>query len=100
MHAYIYYTDDVKKFEYDINHLVHASTILLFYSFLLPTILWVTTQCMSMQALLLVEWVCLYGYSLMPYVVACILCVIPLSIISWVALLAATVASCSLIVRN
>jgi protein YIPF1/2 len=55
---------------------------------------------MSMQALLLVDWVCLYGYSLVPYLGAVMICVVPLGILSWIALIAATVMSVSLVVRN
>jgi hypothetical protein len=100
MHDYAH-SSDVEEFDYDINHLLHAASICCGYAFVVPTILWVTTQCcMSMNALQLVEWVCLYGYSLCPYLPAVILCVIPIGIVSWVLLALATGASCLLVVRN
>ena len=99
MHDYLH-KNDVEEFDYDINHLLHAASVLCSYAFGLPLILWVTTQCMNMQALLLVEWVCLYGYSLVPFLPAVVLCIIPFGIVSWIFLLMATIVSCSLIVRN
>jgi hypothetical protein len=99
MHDYLH-RPDIQEFDYDINHLLHAASVLCTYSFGVPIVLWLTTQCMSMQALLLVEWVCIYGYSLVPYVPAVMLCIIPFGIVSWVFLIMATVVSCSLVVRN
>ena len=50
-----------EEFDYDINHLLNAATICFGFAFLLPAILWMTTQCcMGMKALTLAEWVCLY----------------------------------------
>jgi len=99
MHAYLK-RDDIESFDYDINHLMHAGSILFGFTFVIPTVFWVTTQFMNMRGIQLVEWVCMYGYSLTPFVPAVILCVIPFEIVSFVLLLAATIASCSLIVRN
>jgi hypothetical protein len=99
MHDYLHQTAE-EEFDYDINHLLHAASVLCSYAFGIPFILWITTQCMNMQALLLVEWVCLYGYSLVPFVPAVVLCIIPFGIVSWVFLAMATVVSCSLVVRN
>jgi hypothetical protein len=100
MHDYAHSTD-MEEFDYDINHLLHAATMCCGYAFVLPTILWVTTQCcMALNALQLVEWVCLYGYSLSPFLPAVMVCIIPLGIVSWVLLAAATAVSCLLVVRN
>lgn len=100
LHGYVH-RNEVDEFDYDINHLLHAASILVSFSFGLPTILWMTTTCcMSMNALQLVEWICLYGYSLVPYLPAVVLSVIPVSIIAWVTLAAATTVSCLLVIRN
>ena len=99
MHAYLR-KDDVEEFDYDLTHLMHAATVLCAFSFVVPTIFWITCQCMNMHALLLVDWVCLYGYSLTAFLPTVILCVIPLSILQWILIAAATVVSGSLIVRN
>jgi hypothetical protein len=90
-----------EEFDYDINHLLHAATICCGFAFVLPTILWMTTYCcMSMNALTLAEWVCLYGYSLVPYLPVVVICIIPIGIVSWVFLAVATAVSCLLVVRN
>jgi len=99
MHAYLH-RSDVEVFEYDINHLMHAASVFSTFSFLLPAVFWVTCKCMNMEALSLVEWECLFGYSLVPFVPAVLLCVIPFAIFSWVFPLGATLVSCSLVVRN
>jgi hypothetical protein len=101
MHDYLHRGDNVdEEFDYDINHLLHAGWIMCTFTFVLPFVIWVTTQCLNMQALLLVDWVCLYGYSLTPFVPAVILSVIPFGLISWICLFLAMMISGSLIVRN
>eukprot|EP00980_Cylindrotheca_fusiformis_P030911 scaffold25626_cov137-Cylindrotheca_fusiformis.AAC.2 len=102
MHAYLHHksSESSDVFEYDINHLLDAGSILSTFSFVLPAVLWITSKCMKIEALSLAEWECLYGYSLVPFIPAVLLCVIPLSILSWILLLIATLVSCSLIARN
>mmetsp|Transcript_59230 Transcript_59230/g.68141 ORF Transcript_59230/g.68141 Transcript_59230/m.68141 type:complete len:358 (+) Transcript_59230:153-1226(+) len=100
MHNFVH-RNDVDEFDYDINHLLHAASILISFAFVLPTILWITTKCcMGMQALQLVEWICLYGYSLVPYMPAVFLSTIPFGIVAWVTLGLATAASCLMVIRN
>merc|ERR1719223_2587728 len=53
-----------------------------------------------MNALQLAEWLALYGYSLVPYMPAVVLSIIPFTIIAWISLGAATGASCLLVIRN
>jgi protein YIPF1/2 len=88
------------EFEYDISHLIHAMTVLGLFGFCVPMLFWVLTQCMSMQALYLTEWVCLYGYSFVPFMPATILCLIPLVIVEWISLSLATAISAIFILRN
>lgn len=99
VHDY-FHRSDVEEFDYDIKHLLHASTVLLVFSLILPSVIWITTQFMNMQALLLVDWVCIYGYSLVPYLPAVLFCFLPGAFFSWIFLLAATIVSGSLIIRN
>jgi hypothetical protein len=100
LHGYAH-RNEVEEFDYDITHLLHAASILTSFAFGLPIILWLTTTCcMSMNALQLVEWICLYGYSLVPFMPAVVLSVIPFSIIAWITLGVATGVSCLLIIRN
>lgn len=88
------------EFEYDIQHLIRALTILSTWAFFVPTLFWIITQCMSMQALGLVDWVCLYGYSMVPFLPATLLCLIPVELVVWVSLAIATAVSAILILRN
>jgi len=100
VHGYVH-RNDVDEFDYDINHLLHAASVLMSFAFVLPTILWMTTTCcMSMNALSLAEWLALYGYSLVPFMPAVVLSIIPFSIVAWISLGAATGASCLLVIRN
>lgn len=97
--AYLH-SDNMDEFEYDITHLIRALTILSTWSFFVPTLFWLTTRCMSMQALALVDWVCLYGYSMVPYGPATCLCLIPVEIVIWISLAVATAISAILVLRN
>uniref|UniRef100_A0A7S4EKZ3 Protein YIPF n=1 Tax=Pseudo-nitzschia australis TaxID=44445 RepID=A0A7S4EKZ3_9STRA len=100
IHGYVH-RNDVDEFDYDINHLLHAASILISFSFVLPVILWMTTTCcMAMDALQLVEWICLYGYAMVPFLPAAVLSIVPNSMIAWVTLALATSASCLLVIRN
>eukprot|EP00536_Pseudo-nitzschia_multiseries_P016015 jgi/Psemu1/247244/estExt_Genewise1.C_10000017 len=100
IHSYVH-RNDVEEFDYDINHLLHAASILVTFAFGLPLVLWMTTTCcMSMNTLQLAEWLCLYGYSLVPYMPAVVLSILPFSIIAWVTLALATVTSGLMVIRN
>lgn len=102
MHHYLNSTlGEVQEFDYDINLLLHAASICVGYAFVLPLLLWTTTYCcMSITSLQLVEWVCLYGYSLVPYLPAVVLSIIPFGLVSWILLAVATGVSVLLVVRN
>lgn len=53
-----------------------------------------------MNALSWAEWVCFYGYSMVPFLPASLLCIIPSNILAWVILGVASAASCLLVLRN
>jgi len=55
---------------------------------------------MSLSALTLAEWICYYGYSMVPYLPATVLCIMPVNFIAWVVLMAASGASALLVLRN
>jgi hypothetical protein len=92
--------DNVAEFEYDIEHLVHAMTVCFGFVFGAPALWWLVTQCMGMQALMMVDWICLYGYSMVPYLPATLLCLVPWHPWMWLCLTVATVMSGSLVLRN
>lgn len=94
-------SDDVEEFDVDIHLLLHASSAVLVFVFCIPTAFWLGTTCMGMPTISWALWVCCYGYSQVPYMPATILiALLPFELISWCSLLAATVASNLLILRN
>jgi len=98
MHGYLH-RDDVEEFEADISHLVHAMPVLYSFTFLIPLALFLVLRCVAIPFPLM-ELVCLYGYSLIPYAPTLLLCLIPVNFLEWVFLLVATCVSCLLILRN
>lgn len=98
--ASLHSKSDIAEFEYDITHLLHAWTFMTAFVFGAPTIFWLSTRCMSLNALTWAEWVCYYGYSMVPFLPATLLCIIPINFIAWIVLLAASGASGLLILRN
>jgi len=100
--AYLHSSND--DFEYDITHL--ATSVILLFSFLigLPTFFYLVLKCLLVrvnQHLSWVDLVCLYGYSLVPYLPATILCcLLPFTFLEWIFLLSATILSVLLILRN
>ena len=97
MHSYLH--ADSGSFEADISHLVHALWVLFSYSFLLPSLWFFVFRCFAIQ-LPLIELICLYGYSLVPYYPVTMLCLIPVAWLEWIFILAGTCVSCLLILRN
>mmetsp|Transcript_16231 Transcript_16231/g.23873 ORF Transcript_16231/g.23873 Transcript_16231/m.23873 type:complete len:328 (-) Transcript_16231:316-1299(-) len=92
--------DDMEEFEYDISHLLHAMAVCFTFVFGVPSIWWLMTQCLGMQALMMVDWICLYGYSMVPYLPSTLLCLIPFHPWIWICLIVATVMSLLLVARN
>ena len=92
--------DNMDEFEYDVGHLIRAMSVCFGFAFGAPTLWWLVTQCMGMQALMLVDWICLYGYSMVAYLPATILCLIPWHPWMWICLTVATAMSGLLVVRN
>jgi len=92
---------NVEEFEVDIDHLLHACNVVVFFVFGMSSAFWMGASCMGMNGISWGFWVCCYGYSQMPFMVAAILCCIfPLELVTWALLFTADVASALLIVRN
>lgn len=100
------------EFEYDLTHLMNAMYLCFVYTFGLPTCFWLASQCLGLarsngnngngdSLLPWSTWVCLYGYSTAPLVVAALLAGwFRWAIVHWVLLGGAVAASALLIVRN
>lgn len=99
---------DAEDVQYDIGHLTKAFFIVAFYTFALPSAMCVMLQCIhanvsSSSAATTIGWVemiCIYGYSLVPFVPATVLCLVPFVFLEWLVLLVATGMSLLLILRN
>jgi hypothetical protein len=94
-----YLQTDEATVQYDVTHLTKAFTILSIYTFLLPSLLYIMMQCVNVR-IGLVELICLYGYSLTPFLPVTILCLVPVVVLEWMFLLVATGWSLNFIVRN
>ena len=92
---------DVEEFEVDIKHLLRACNVVLFFVFGMSSAFWLAASCMGMPGISWGLWVCIYGYSQMPFMVAAILCCIfPMPALTWLLILMAGTASTLLVVRN
>lgn len=96
--AYLH-SDSVDDFEYDITHLANAVVLLFSFVMVLPTFFYFVLKFVGVN-LLWADLVCLYGYSLVPYLPATFLCLLPYTFLEWILLLSATVISVLLILRN
>ena len=89
-----------EEWDYDINQLLHATWILYSFSLGLPTVLYFALSLLGAGALGHADLVCLYGYSLVPYLPAAWLCAAASGGLQWLVLAAATVPSALLVLRN
>lgn len=92
--------EEMEDFEYDIYHLLRASSVCTVFVFVIPTAFWFACTCLAMPAIPWVMWVCCYGYSMTPYLLAVLIAWVPITILEWLVLAMATFASVLLILRN
>lgn len=92
---------DDDKFEVDIHHLRNACNVVLVFVFGMSSAFWLAASCMGMSGISWGLWVCVYGYSQVPFVVAAVLvCIFPMDVLTWLLIVLAGVASGLLVVRN
>lgn len=89
-----------EEWDYDINQLLHAIWILYSFSFILPMILYLIFRLMNVISFSIVDLICLYGYSLVPYMPSTWICTFPVSWLQWLVLCVSTVISGLLVLRN
>lgn len=92
-----------EEWDYDLNKLLHAMWILYGYSFGLPTVVYCAMGMIgnnSSNTIRFVELICLYGYSLVPYLPVMWVCIIPINWIQWTTLFLATIISGMFVLRN
>ena len=93
------HSDSSSDFEYGINHVGRAMGVIYSFAFVLPTIFYFKLNFLSIS-IQLADMICLYGYSLVPYLPAALLCVIPIDFLMWSLLLTATALSLILVLKN
>jgi hypothetical protein len=111
-------TPQEEEFEYDLRHLQRATTVIFVFVIGIPTFFWfVSTCCLQMNgmpsttstpasistvvpSLTWVMWVCLYGYSLTPFLLATTIAWLPIMLVQWIVLAVATSISGLLVIRN
>lgn len=89
-----------QEWDYDINRLLRATSILYSFSILLPFLLFFVFRIVGVISISMVEMICLYGYSLVPYLPATWICIAPYDWARWLSLGMATVVSGMLVLRN
>lgn len=93
-----------EEWDYDINQLLRATWILYSFALGVPTALCFAISLAggggSCSGLGLVDLVCLYGYSLVPYLPATWLGAVPFGWAKWIVLLVATAVSGMLVLKN
>lgn len=90
-----------EEWEYDVNKLLHAMWILYGYSLGLPAMVYCALGMIgNSNNLRLVELICLYGYSLVPYLPVVWICILPYNWVQWTMLMIATIVSGLFVLRN
>jgi len=102
---FLHQNESLSDVEFDVTHLFHSFAVILVFTFILPTILYIIIRYLvqnrsQLQPFVLVDLISLYGYSLVPYLFATVLCVLPMPLFDWVVLLLATFWSMLLVLRN
>lgn len=93
------HSDSSSDFEYDVNHVGRAMGVIYSFVFTLSFILYFSFQCLSIRVAL-VEIICIYGYSMVPFLPAALLCAIPFNIWIWMVLSIAGTISLNLVLKN
>lgn len=95
-------TTTMEPFEYDITHLLRAFTVVTTMAWLVPTLLCVACTCLGLShAPSWPLWMCVYGYSMTPYILASVMIGLwPHALWEWIMLACATAVSGLLVLRN
>jgi len=98
-HIFKYFNGSYDDFDYKIQHLVTATLITYGFSFGIPFLLYIAFTCFSVD-MGYAELMSIYGYSLVPYIPACLLSWIPSHALIWSVLSIASGVSVIFILRN
>eukprot|EP01083_Nonionella_stella_P239197 837450_1 len=91
--------ESVGQWTGDITRISEAATFLYTGSAIVPILLYIVLRTYDVKNGL-VELVSLYGYSLMPFIISCILCIAPWNLFNWVVVLTAMASSVLFLTKN
>ena len=99
--AYINATDEniESVMSGDITRISEAASFLYTGSAIVPILLYVVLKTYD-EHVGLIELVSIYGYSLMPFIVSCILCVAPWNFFDWAVVLTSMCSSILFLIKN
>lgn len=87
--AYMVHTGPSEEWDYDFKKLTVAAPVLYGYTFVMPPIGWAVTKYVLSIPMELTTLLCLYGYSLTPFLPAAVLCIVPLEFVRWLMIFGA-----------
>jgi hypothetical protein len=93
-------SDSGSTWTYNFAKLSVASFVLYGYMVLLPVLVWMFSKYAMKESMSLSKLACLYGYSLVPFIPAALLCIIPSSFLRWLFIGGAYAVSASFLMRN
>jgi len=84
---------------YDFQSVVNVASFVYGFVGLVPIAIWLILRQFESKTRL-VTFMCIYGYSLVAFIPATILCLVPSELVSWLAFMAACGISCLFLIRN
>jgi len=91
--------DNAGQWSGDITRISEACTFLYTESCLVPILLYIVLRTYS-EKTGIVELISLYGYSLTPFIVTCILCIAPWNTFDWIVVMLAMCGSIWFLIKN
>ena len=90
-----------EPWKFDVTKVTQCAAMTYAYVFLFPLSLYLVKRCYAgVRSASYTALVCLYGYSIMSYIPASILCIFPVETLRWVAVMAACAVSSASLFRN
>jgi hypothetical protein len=92
-----------KPWQHDFSVLSMGAAIVFGFAGVSPLVAWGSLHFLGVggaQEVSLVELICLYGYSILPFLLACLLCAIPSDVVAWLSVVLALAASSVFLIRN
>eukprot|EP01134_Creolimax_fragrantissima_P005954 CFRG5954T1 len=88
------------KYEYDFTKLTFAASLMYGYITIFPLLIWAFVNFYVKQSCVLLELVCLFGYSVFMFIPVSILCVLPIETMRWLAVVLGFGTSSAVLLGN